>query len=218
MGYCVGNCLSWDSVSGNLTINEDPLGGLECLPGGQRIRIAGARTGVAVNAQNNGLFMTTAGELATLNTPQQKNLQSTNATVNIQAAAGLGLTFTYATAPDITFSNPSPVYNMLVICSYRFTSSLQIRNSVSNVDIDHQSIVGGVASSLGLINRGNSNGLANHADYQDVVNYTIFDYISPGASKTYGARQRWSTTGTTSPFFYSAKTVADFVGIMAPRV
>lgn len=90
MAYCVGNCLAWDSVSGNLTINEDPLGGLECLPDGQKIRIAGARTGVAVNDKNNGLFMTTAGELATKVTPQLRNFGSLNGNGGVAGEVPIG--------------------------------------------------------------------------------------------------------------------------------
>ena len=92
MGYCVGNCLAWDSVSGNLTINQDPLGGLECLPGGQKIRIAGGTIGVAPGAVNNGLFMTTAGELATKVTPQLKNYKVLEMPQTINAAAAAGTT------------------------------------------------------------------------------------------------------------------------------
>lgn len=120
MAYCVGNCLDWDSVSGNLTIKQDPLGGLECLPDGQRIRIAGNRRGVAVNAANNGLFMTTAGELATKVTPTCKYYAETSASYPAAGTMTIGAAYNFGTTSTITVTNTSPVYPMIVIASYQW--------------------------------------------------------------------------------------------------
>lgn len=202
MGYCVGNCLSWDSVSGNLTINEDPLGGLECLTGGQRIRIAGQRTGVAVNAQNNGLFMTTAGELATLNTPQQRLKQGNRADVDIQATAG-NTSFGYAHTPNIVMTNPSATYYMLVMCTLKYSSGFQIRDSICNVTASYRRFVNGVEETVGGVGRSHSNSGTNHANYFDINQYTCLDYVAPGGTITYAARQVWTVASdtTSAPYF-----------------
>lgn len=218
MAYCVGNCLSWDSVSGNLTINEDPLGGLECLPGGQRIRIAGGRTGVAVNAQNNGLFMTAAGELATLNTPQFRTYRTNTAGVDIQSTAANG-TYNYARTPDIIMTNPSTSYYMFVISTLSFHSNYQVRGSVSGVSASGYRWVNGVASEVGGPARTNSNFISNHTDYRDVVQYNAYDTVAPGGSITLAASQIWTVSDSTvAPFFYGAYTKAEYYGLIMPRI
>ncbi len=128
MAYCVGNCLAWDTVSGNLTINEDPLGGLECLPDGQRIRIAGGNTGVAVNNKNNGLFMTTAGELGTKVTPQFKNFSSQSAQSSNPSGTLLSPDnpYSYAITPNMVCANPSSIYPMLVSVNYFWWTDFSI--------------------------------------------------------------------------------------------
>lgn len=218
MAYCVGNCLSWDSVSGNLTINEDPLGGLECLPGGQRIRIAGGRTGVAVSNQNNGLFMTTAGELATLNTPQFRTYRINSIGVDIQSVAANG-TYNYARTGDVVITNPSTSYYMFVICTFTYHANFQVRGSVSGVGISMQMWVNGVNTEVGGVSRTHSNFINNHTDYRDIQQYTAYHTVSPGGTITLAASQVWNCSGNTvAPFFYGAYTKAEYYGLLLPRI
>lgn len=150
MAYCVGNCLAWDSVSGNLTINEDPLGGLECLPGGQRIRIAGGTTGVAVAAKNNGLFMTTAGELATKVAPQIRNFGVGTGSSGATSGFTPGSAYNYAITGYVSCANPSAIYSMLLSVEYKWYIDFSIfPHTESNSELSFNGIVeynGGIQS------------------------------------------------------------------------
>ena len=214
MGYCVGNCLAWDSVSGNLTINQDPLGGLECLPGGQKIRIAGGTTGVAPGAVNNGLFMTTAGELATKVTPQLKNYKVLEMPQTINAAAAAGTTFgPYAGTTSMTMANPSTVYPMLVLANYQFSYDFSI-SGTGSVRVKGDV---GINSVFTEVSTYHEIGAAS-ARYGNKVDRLRMITIPAGETYTLQASQHWATGGAATYYFYSAYTLIEAIGFIMQGV
>ena len=219
MAYCVGNCLSWDSVSGNLTINEDPLGGLECLSGGQKIRIAGSTTGVAVSNVNNGLFMTTAGELATKVTPQLKNYAATSATqaINNASVAAASSFSPYAQTPVLTIANPSSVYPMMVLANFQFYYDAKISGSGSFV-IHGRALVNGV-SELTSSYHESQLGSGNSTRHGNRITRLRMVSIPPSTSYTFQGSQEWGTGGSGATYaFFSANTIIDTVGFIMQGV
>jgi len=220
MAYCTGNCLDWDEVSGNLTIKQDPLGGLECLPDGQRIRIAGNTRNVAANAANNGLFMTVAGELATKVTPTRKNYAVTSNGIDLSTTVGGNQgPFSYSYTPVITYTNPSTVYPMLVFVTVRYHYGFQVRGNGSNgsVSIIPLIVVNGANTPIGQIKDTLSNGTTAHKDTINMFTYNRFDVLAAGGTITYAAYQDWYTINS-DQFFYSASTVLEANGIIMPTV
>lgn len=218
MAYCVGNCLSWDEVSGNLTIKEDPLGGLECLPNGQRIRIAGGNTGVAVNAINNGLFMTAAGELATKVTPQLKNYATISNTQAVNAgAAGASQFGPYAQTAVLNMANPSPVYPMMVIANFQFVYDIHIQG-VGSIQIHGRSIINGVSELHGSYHESQLTG-SQSTRHRHVLNKLKMVSVPPSTSYTFQANQTWSTGNAGGVYyFYGATSIIEATGFIMQGV
>lgn len=220
--YCVGNCLSWDAVSGNLTIQEDPLGGLQCTPTGQSIRVAGHKTAVAVSAQNNGLFMTAAGELGTLVTPTMKTLQiqAASASLNAEISPGQG-PFGYAVTAPMTFANPSPVYPMLVVLQVSYTYQFQLRGDGGSGGIYIQVILttNGSQSVLDTPAYTFSNSIAVHMDMSNNWGSMRYATVAPGATSTFSIQQNWNTFGgTVNQHFSNAYCYLQAFGLIMPQV
>lgn len=222
MGYCVGNCLSWDSVSGNLTINEDPLGGLECLPGGQRIRIAGGTTGVAVNAKNNGLFMTTAGELATKVNPQVRNFSGVSGYTGVVGQLPANVPLNYGITTTLSCANPSAIYSMyLTVDASWFLDAAIFPNTEISSGIQYNGVVSynGVASVVStnkqVMDKLNaaSNGRTNVGfmrNWSTPLSYVV----APGTTSTIFAYHQLTGLGTSAPEVYQASTSVKAFGII----
>lgn len=217
MGYCVSGCLDFDEVTGNLTVKQDPLGGIECLSSGQRIRIAGNTRGVAVSNVNNGLFMTTAGELATKVTPQLKSLQTVEMTTTINAAQSASTTSgVLGGTSSITMANPSPVYPMLVIANYQFSYDFSITGTGSmriKGDVGVNSVFTEVSTYHEIGGSGVSARYGNKVDRLRIIS------VPAATSYTLQASQHWTTGGGGATYYlYSAYTLIEAYGLIIQGV
>lgn len=228
MTYCVGNCLDFDEVSGLLTIQQDPLGGLECLPGGQRIRIAGNTRGIAPNNINNGLFMTSAGELATKVTPQVRYYSEVGAGQEINGNITNAGTNTYAFTSTLTITNPSAVYPMTVALSAAYFADFSIfpnTNAPASMEVygvfflnGFSTIYGFHKTSVDKINAA-SGGRTNFTRMQS-GSETIYRSVSPGGTLTASAYtdMRGTGAGGGEAWAWSAQSKLSAVGFISERI
>lgn len=225
MALCVSGCIKYDENSGLLTINQADLGGLECTSEGQRIRIAGNTQGISASDLNNGLFMTVAGELGALKTPQvygpKSGIGSTNVSTNNVAPGTYG---PYAATNTVTYTNPSNNHPMVVwIAAYfKFTVVTRYGNSqASSFTLTPRFTLNGVASPLighAVENIATSN-IGGSTTPTHVVHYTTSQVVAPGSSLTINASQYWTVAGTSGLVdFHTANTMLNTFAVQAPRV
>jgi hypothetical protein len=218
--YCVGNCLGWDDISGKLTIATDPLGGTTCGTDGLKVKIAGNTTGIAASPKNNGLFMTSAGELASKVNPQRRILTGVSGSQSIMAYAANG-DYSYALTPTMTVSNPSVNYPMLAVLEFSWYYNFQVFG-----DLGSGSWVGVTGTTI--INGAYANVTYVRYDTFDEGNMTIGTYntyklyqeIAPGASMTFLGRQTWNANGTggQQPYFFTASSSINGFGLIMETV
>lgn len=217
-GYCTGNCLGWDETSGKLTLETDPLGGTTCGVDGLKLKIAGNTTGVSVTAKNNGLFMTTAGEIATKQTPTRKSVVQTAASSNIAGAFAAPGTYGYASTGNIALTNPSAVYNMLAVVQWEFVYDFQIFGTTGNgssVQVDgrfwYNGVYGLESSKKSAYNAG------NYTFYDKMFHIEYFE-VPPSTTYTFAGSQIWTAAGALQPQFYSAYTNVHAYGLVMENV
>lgn len=223
MAYCISGCIAYDELSGLMTINQDPEGGLECTSDGQRIRIAGNTSGIAASSMNNGLFFTTAGELATLKTPQRKDIKTAYTGVSIMATnVAAGTYGPYAATSTLTFTNTSDSHPMLVVATFGFNYAYQIRSNATQngkVTITPFINVNGVNSQVDTAFdslAGTATLTALHK--QDTLTYYGLYNVAAGSSLTLASSQYWVAAGTnpTGQDFTSAYCSISAYGLIAP--
>jgi hypothetical protein len=206
-GYCVGNCIGWDEGSGNMTIVSDPLGGTTCGVNGLKLVIAGNTTGIAAAPKNNGLFMTTAGELGSKVNPQRRAATGavTGAVTINQPAAPNGSYGPYATTSNLSFSNPSTIYPMVAVVRYSFSWDYQLYGDNGNGSSNTVHMQTGVNGSYTVSDTDKASTYdEGNMTFQQGKSITNFIEVPIGSTYTFQARQYWYTGPGLQPTYYSA--------------